>query len=79
MNLGQNSQMEFDLFISHASEDNTVIARPLAQALRSRKYKVAERTRWGDNGACDAARQILNLVSGSAASAKVREAGSGRK
>jgi hypothetical protein len=24
MNLGQNSQMEFDLFISHAYEDNTV-------------------------------------------------------
>jgi hypothetical protein len=38
MNLGQNSQMEFDLFISHASTPSS--RRPLAQALCSRKYKV---------------------------------------
>jgi hypothetical protein len=31
---------EWDFFISHASEDKDAIARPLAEALRSRNYRV---------------------------------------
>ena len=37
-------EFEFDFFISHASEDDEAIARPLAIALQKKKYRV-----WYDN------------------------------
>lgn len=37
---GDNSQREYDVFISHASEDKDEVVRPLAQALRAGSLKV---------------------------------------